>query len=75
MINHAGLASAMMLTKLSHCSTSPKPAPLPRTTMRFSISLLFAGLLAGVSASNVLELDSNNFDSVIGQGKPGLVEL
>ena len=43
--------------------------------MRFSISLLFAGLLAGVSASNVLELDSNNFDSVIGQGKPGLVEL
>ncbi|KAG8212998.1 thioredoxin-like protein [Butyriboletus roseoflavus] len=43
--------------------------------MRFSLSLLFAGLLAGVSASNVLELEPNNFDSVIGTGKPGLVEF
>lgn len=43
--------------------------------MRFSLSLLFAGLLAGVSASNVIELVPDNFDTVIGQGKPGLVEL
>lgn len=43
--------------------------------MRFSLSLLFAGLLAGVSASNVLELVPDNFDSVVGKGKPGLVEL
>ncbi|KAI9566788.1 thioredoxin-like protein [Boletus coccyginus] len=43
--------------------------------MRFSPSLLFASLLAGVSASNVLELVPDNFDSVIGKGKPGLVEF
>lgn len=39
------------------------------------MSFIFAGLLAGVSASNVLDLDPNNFDSAIGSGKPGLVEL
>ncbi|KAH0833320.1 thioredoxin-like protein [Lanmaoa asiatica] len=43
--------------------------------MRFSLSLFFAGLLASVSASNVLELGPGNFDSVIGKGKPGLVEF
>jgi protein disulfide-isomerase A6 len=43
--------------------------------MRFSLSLLFAGLLAGVSASDVLELVPDNFDSVVGIGKPGLVEF
>jgi protein disulfide-isomerase A6 len=43
--------------------------------MKLSLSLLLAGLLAGVSASNVLDLDASNFDSAIGNGKPGLVEL
>ncbi|KAG0706801.1 protein disulfide isomerase [Suillus ampliporus] len=43
--------------------------------MRLSLSLLFAGLLAGVSASNVVELTPDNFDSEIGTGKPGLVEF
>ncbi|KAF9238493.1 protein disulfide isomerase [Melanogaster broomeanus] len=32
-------------------------------------------LVHGASASNVLELVPENFDSVIGQGKPGLVEF
>jgi len=32
-------------------------------------------LLAGASASNVLDLVPDNFDSVIGNGKPGLVEF
>jgi protein disulfide-isomerase A6 len=43
--------------------------------MKLSLSLIFAGLLAGVSASNVVELTPDNFDSEIGKGKPGLVEL
>ncbi|KAJ7170695.1 protein disulfide isomerase [Mycena crocata] len=42
--------------------------------MRLSVSL-FAAAIAAVSASNVLELTPANFDSVIGQGKPGLVEF
>lgn len=43
--------------------------------MRLSFSLFAAALLAGVKASNVLDLVPDNFDEVIGQGKPGLVEL
>lgn len=43
--------------------------------MKLSLSLLFAGLLASVSASNVVELTPDNFDSAIGKGKPGLVEF
>ncbi|KAF8841228.1 protein disulfide isomerase [Paxillus ammoniavirescens] len=43
--------------------------------MRFSFSLFLASLLAGASASNVLELVPDNFDAAIGQGKPGLVEF
>jgi len=43
--------------------------------MRFSFSFVASVLIAGVSASNVLELTPDNFDSVIGKGKPGLVEF
>lgn len=43
--------------------------------MKFSLSILSLSLLAGAYASNVLDLNPTNFDSVIGQGKPGLVEL
>ncbi|EIW84274.1 protein disulfide isomerase [Coniophora puteana RWD-64-598 SS2] len=43
--------------------------------MRLSFSLFLAGLFAGASASNVLDLVPDNFDGVIGQGKPGLVEF
>src|SRR5579863_2888846 len=43
--------------------------------MKFSLSVLSLSLLAGALASNVLDLDPSNFDSVIGQGKPVLVEL
>ncbi|KAK7033138.1 disulfide isomerase [Favolaschia claudopus] len=42
--------------------------------MRLSASL-FAALFAVVGASNVLDLTPSNFDSIIGQGKPGLVEF
>jgi len=42
--------------------------------MLFSLPFL-AALFAGASASNVLDLTPDNFDSVIGKGKPGLVEL
>lgn len=45
------------------------------TTMLFSLPFFVAALVAGTSASNVIDLDSDNFDSVIGKGKPGLVEL
>ena len=43
--------------------------------MKLSFSLFVAALLAGVKASNVIDLVPDNFDKVIGQGKPGLVEL
>lgn len=43
--------------------------------MRFSASLFAAAIIAVVGASNVLDLTPDNFDTVIGQGKPGLVEL
>ncbi|KAI0303760.1 thioredoxin-like protein [Multifurca ochricompacta] len=43
--------------------------------MKFSLSILSLSLLAGAYASNVIDLDSSNFDSVIGNGKPGLVEF
>jgi len=43
--------------------------------MKLSFSLLTTALLAGVQASNVLDLVPSNFDSVIGNGKPGLVEF
>lgn len=42
--------------------------------MKFSY--FFAALLiGGASASNVIELTPENFDSVIGKGTPALVEL
>jgi hypothetical protein len=44
-------------------------------TMRFSLPLFLSALAAGASASNVLDLGPDNFDNVIGKGKPALVEL
>ena len=44
--------------------------------MRFSFTLFAAVVsLGGALASNVLELNPNNFDEIIGKGKPALVEL
>ncbi|KAH9960837.1 protein disulfide isomerase [Russula dissimulans] len=43
--------------------------------MKLSLTIFSLSLLAGALASNVLELDPTNFDTVIGQGKPGLVEF
>jgi protein disulfide-isomerase A6 len=43
--------------------------------MRLSFSLFAAALLASVRASNVLDLVPDNFDGLIGKGKPGLVEF
>jgi protein disulfide-isomerase A6 len=43
--------------------------------MRFSLPLFLSVLAAGASASNVLDLGPDNFDNVIGKGKPALVEL
>jgi len=43
--------------------------------MKLLSSIFSLSLLAGAFASNVLDLDPSNFDSVIGQGKPGLVEF
>ena len=43
--------------------------------MRFT-TLFAAALSVGVAfASNVIELNPDNFDEVIGKGKPALVEL
>lgn len=44
-------------------------------TMLLSISVFVSALLAGASASNVLDLVPDNFDSIVGQGTPALVEL
>lgn len=43
--------------------------------MRFSISLFVGALVATVAASNVADLTPDNFDKVVGQGVPALVEL
>lgn len=44
--------------------------------MKFTFSLFaVAASLATALASNVVELNPDNFDSIIGQGKPALVEL
>ncbi|KIK63079.1 hypothetical protein GYMLUDRAFT_222900 [Collybiopsis luxurians FD-317 M1] len=43
--------------------------------MKLSFSLFLAALAAGVSASNVLDLDPQSWDSVVGNGKSGLVEF
>ncbi|KAF9066619.1 thioredoxin-like protein [Rhodocollybia butyracea] len=43
--------------------------------MQISVSLLFAVLVASVSATNVLDLDTKSWDKTIGKGKPGLVEF
>ncbi|KAI6039903.1 thioredoxin-like protein [Pisolithus marmoratus] len=43
--------------------------------MRFSLPLFLSSLLIIVAASNVIELGPDNFDDVIGKGKPGLVEF
>ncbi|KAF9533773.1 protein disulfide isomerase [Crepidotus variabilis] len=44
--------------------------------MRFSLSTFFlSALIAGVSASNVVDLTPDNFDQHVGKGKPALVEF
>jgi len=43
--------------------------------MKFLLSIYSLSLLAGALASNVLDLDPSNFDSLIGKGKPALVEF
>ncbi|KZP23820.1 protein disulfide isomerase [Athelia psychrophila] len=44
--------------------------------MRFSLTLAVAALFAGAhAASNVIDLVPDNFEKVIGQGTPGLVEF
>ncbi len=52
------------------CSQILHPA-----TMLLSISVFVSALLASASASNVLDLVPGNFDSIVGQGTPALVEL
>ncbi|EEB89006.1 hypothetical protein MPER_12953, partial [Moniliophthora perniciosa FA553] len=43
--------------------------------MRLSFCLFAAAIIAGVSASNVIDLSPDNWDDVVGKGKPGLVEF
>ncbi|KAF8233197.1 disulfide isomerase [Tricholoma matsutake] len=43
--------------------------------MLISLSFIAAVFLTGASASNVIDLTPDNFDKVIGKGKPGLVEF
>jgi protein disulfide-isomerase A6 len=43
--------------------------------MRFSFTIFTAALIAVTSASNVIDLTPENWDEVVGVGKPGLVEL
>ena len=51
------------------------PPFLLTITMFARLSVLATLFVAAVSASNVIELNPDNFDSIIGQGKPALVEL
>lgn len=59
-------------TKTEHVSVLPTFLPL---TMKFSLSLFASALLTAASASNVIDLEPGNWDSVVGKGKAGLVEL
>ena len=43
--------------------------------MRFSASFILAAALAVVKASNVIDLTPDNFDQIVGKGKPALVEF
>ncbi|KAF9048699.1 thioredoxin-like protein [Panaeolus papilionaceus] len=43
--------------------------------MLFRVSLFLSALLAGAAASNVVDLTPDNFDEIIGKGKPALVEF
>jgi protein disulfide-isomerase A6 len=43
--------------------------------MRFSLFAVATALFGGALASNVVDLDPDNFDTLIGKGKPALVEL
>ena len=44
--------------------------------MKLSFTLFTAlAALGGVWASNVIDLTADNFDEVVGKGKPALVEL
>ncbi|THV07431.1 protein disulfide isomerase [Dendrothele bispora CBS 962.96] len=43
--------------------------------MRFSFTFLAAVFVAGVAASNVIELTPETWDDFVGSGKPGLVEF
>jgi protein disulfide-isomerase A6 len=43
--------------------------------MYLSITSAILSLSLLVRASNVIDLTPSNFDSVVGQGKPALVEL
>ena len=83
-----GAKSAALHETLSHVQTrlprshSRKPKPhskhstsFPHTTMFARLSVLAGLFIAAVSASNVVELTPDNFDQIIGQGKPALVEL
>ena len=56
------------LTVLTHSSS-------PTLTMFARLSVLAGLFVAAVTASNVVELNPDNFDRVVGQGKPALVEL
>jgi hypothetical protein len=66
------------MTKHSSFNIKTKIPPrqtLPATTMRLSFTITSSFFIAVVSASNVLDLTPENFDKVVGQGKPALVEL
>jgi protein disulfide-isomerase A6 len=43
--------------------------------MRFSLFAVAAAFVGGALASNVVDLDPQNFDTLIGKGAPALVEL
>jgi len=43
--------------------------------MKLSFVVVSSFFTAIVTASNVVELTPDNFDNIIGQGKPALVEL
>ena len=45
------------------------------STMFVRFSVIATLFVAAVQASNVLDLDTTNFDDIIGKGKPALVEL
>ena len=65
----------LRLTNQDKFITTTRMPSLFLSIMLLSYTLVFSALVATASASNVVDLTPDNFNSIIGKGQPALVEL